>query len=170
MRLCESRGLLLELHNMPKLHPILAFSNCRRGWTLIALGLLVGVIWSVSLFAGAYMDFQYHGLSVFHGVVQYHWYHKPYDGEAGFYERFLSFYTYECDVIVWPEYFNRGYSYVNIPLWPFALALILPGAYLLYRARPVKPGQCSSCRYDRSGLSPVSPCPECGQTPRPSAS
>lgn len=29
------------------------------------------------------------------------------------------------------------------------------------------PGHCPMCGYDRSGIDPMSPCPECGHTPQP---
>ncbi|MAO21546.1 MAG: hypothetical protein CMJ35_00575 [Phycisphaerae bacterium] len=29
------------------------------------------------------------------------------------------------------------------------------------------PGHCPECAYDRSGIDPMSPCPECGHTPTP---
>lgn len=56
-----------------------------------------------------------------------------------------------------------------IPLWaPFSLLVVL--AALAWRpdivaARRRGRGHCRTCNYDRSGLAPSAPCPECGQVP-----
>ena len=52
-------------------------------------------------------------------------------------------------------------TWVGLPLWiPAAAALALASL----RRRPA-PGQCPHCRYDRRGLDPAAPCPECGKLP-----
>jgi hypothetical protein len=57
---------------------------------------------------------------------------------------------------------------VFVPLWLLACIVALPAAAapIWRRFRP-KPWQCPACRYDRRGLAPGVPCPECGRTPPP---
>ena len=55
-------------------------------------------------------------------------------------------------------------------IYPAALTSLVAGL-LWYTGRRFKPGQCNKCRYDRRGLTPAAPCPECGtmQAPGPAA-
>lgn len=67
--------------------------------------------------------------------------------------------------------FNECHAKVATPLWiPFVL-IALPTAYLwkqdLVAARRVRAGLCRKCKYDRSGLSPSAPCPECNAATSP---
>jgi hypothetical protein len=57
---------------------------------------------------------------------------------------------------------------LTLPLWPLVLLSALIAArswrrHLRFRA----PGECRMCGYDRRGLPPHSPCPECGLVPAP---
>lgn len=55
-----------------------------------------------------------------------------------------------------------------VPLWPGALGaggLALAGRWLERRARASGRGRCGACGYDRAGISPTGPCPECGEVP-----
>ena len=54
-----------------------------------------------------------------------------------------------------PDYF------VALPLYIPFLLLFLPTGCLWLR-RGVLPGHCAKCGYDRAGLKPTEPCPECG--------
>src|SRR5262245_51307500 len=58
---------------------------------------------------------------------------------------------------------------LEVPLWPIAALLAIPSAlaWLLHivRRRRLSAGLCTSCRYDRRGLSPNATCPECGHVP-----
>jgi hypothetical protein len=55
---------------------------------------------------------------------------------------------------------------VVVPLWVFEVPTLALAAALWRRdttaARRVKAGQCAACGYDRSGIAPEHPCPECG--------
>jgi hypothetical protein len=57
-------------------------------------------------------------------------------------------------------------SGVYVPLWVFEIPTLALAAALWRRTstatRRVKAGQCAACGYDRSGLAPEHPCPECG--------
>jgi hypothetical protein len=57
-------------------------------------------------------------------------------------------------------------SAVYVPLWVFSVPTLALAAALWRRnakaARRVKAGQCIACGYNRSGLAPEHPCPECG--------
>ena len=51
-----------------------------------------------------------------------------------------------------------------VPIWFVAAACALPTAWLWYRDRRDKrPGHCSRCGYELTGLAPGSTCPECGK-------
>jgi hypothetical protein len=58
-----------------------------------------------------------------------------------------------------------------IPLWSIFLATGAASLSLVRAARSIakRPGLCHSCGYDRRGLPPDSPCPECGSTSLPPA-
>jgi hypothetical protein len=66
------------------------------------------------------------------------------------------------------NYSFRAHSdFLAIPLWFPALALaIAPSTHWLVniraRRRRQRRGLCSACAYDRRGLPPTAPCPECG--------
>jgi hypothetical protein len=61
---------------------------------------------------------------------------------------------------------------IVIPIW-VVLAVVLPAASIAWRFDAVatrrdrarRLGLCLRCNYERIGLSPGSPCPECGSTP-----
>ncbi|MFZ4573097.1 MAG: hypothetical protein ACOYN0_01790 [Phycisphaerales bacterium] len=55
-------------------------------------------------------------------------------------------------------------SFLWIPLAPLAALSLLLGFAALVRTRR-NPVACQACAYDRCGLPPSVPCPECGQTP-----
>jgi hypothetical protein len=62
---------------------------------------------------------------------------------------------------------------VFVPLWP---VIVLAGAATLVlwrpeseRGRRKRLGLCRSCGYDRRGLAPDAPCPECGTVPPPAS-
>lgn len=59
-----------------------------------------------------------------------------------------------------------GSREVLVPLAGVALVpgLIATGLWLNNRRKGRK-GACSSCNYDRAGVAPAAPCPECGATP-----
>jgi hypothetical protein len=60
---------------------------------------------------------------------------------------------------------NQTYTtaYIQAPLWPFASALLILFAlpFTIRRLRR-RAGRCTTCGYDRRGLTPDAPCPECG--------
>jgi hypothetical protein len=63
---------------------------------------------------------------------------------------------------------NPTYPEWCVPLWSLVLASSIPaagfwGVRLASSARRRR-GQCEWCDYDRAGLTPTSPCPECGRT------
>jgi len=71
--------------------------------------------------------------------------------------------------IKWWVRSNRGVydRLIEVPLWTPALASHIASA-LAWRLdtlarRREKHGACPSCGYDRAGLAPSSPCPECGK-------
>jgi hypothetical protein len=52
--------------------------------------------------------------------------------------------------------------------WLPAAAIILGVLVIIaatFTSRAPRPGHCPSCDYDRSGLEPAKPCPECGLCP-----
>ena len=54
---------------------------------------------------------------------------------------------------------SPGVWVLTVPLWPPTLAMVtLVGVAWLTRVRA---GRCPACGYDRSGLPPDAPCPEC---------
>lgn len=53
------------------------------------------------------------------------------------------------------------------PLWPIPVTLAALGGTLLYIARKPSPFGCPVCSYDRRGIPPNTPCPECGTNPKP---
>jgi hypothetical protein len=63
---------------------------------------------------------------------------------------------------------NADGSILGVSLmYPVALTLI-PAALLWYAdRRRHRPGSCGGCGYDRAGLAPTSPCPECGTSSSP---
>ena len=73
--------------------------------------------------------------------------------------------------MVWSvQRFNvMGYPLVAIPTWPAAVVLLSTAALVM--KNPVRAalrrrrGACLACGYDRRGLAPQAPCPECGTVP-----
>jgi len=67
----------------------------------------------------------------------------------------------------WSAKFERKsfWWYVIIPLWPFvALSLATTAAAWrmdIIARRKSRLGACPACGYDRTGLAPAAPCPEC---------
>ncbi|MGH7132664.1 MAG: hypothetical protein ACREJO_12030 [Phycisphaerales bacterium] len=61
---------------------------------------------------------------------------------------------------------NALEHYVTIFLWPFALASLLGGGWLVWSGRRARrramTGLCLKCGYDLAGLAAGAPCPECG--------
>lgn len=70
---------------------------------------------------------------------------------------------------------NSTWKFVALsaPLWQLQLLLAAIGTTLILLTRrglfPPRPGHCPNCRYDRTGLSSQTPCPECGSPPLLSA-
>ena len=62
--------------------------------------------------------------------------------------------------------FGRGNTFLDILLWPPALAAFFASAALLHSAhraqRRASIGLCPNCGYNLTGLTPDAPCPECG--------
>ena len=82
-------------------------------------------------------------------------------GDPGVYTRPVS-----VGGAAWMSQFSSGdlkdHRYVFFPMWVFiAAAGVWAGAGLLW-PRPLAPGLCRRCRYDRAGLVEGMPCPECG--------
>lgn len=61
----------------------------------------------------------------------------------------------------------RGTVFLDILLWPPALAALFAGGALLWSARRAQRraalGLCPNCRYNLTGLDSGTPCPECGR-------
>lgn len=78
----------------------------------------------------------------------------------------------------WPPRFWRSWRWVpnqtawllEVPMYAptmiFALPTIALWGVMLRRARR-STSQCPACGYDRQGLAPTKPCPECGRPPTP---
>ncbi len=66
------------------------------------------------------------------------------------------------------------YAQTYKPLWPLVAASLIPTTILwtlhLRATRRARAGNCAKCNYSLSGLTPPSPCPECGTLPTPSPS
>lgn len=71
----------------------------------------------------------------------------------------------EIDVSVWPRAVSHAAlksvynEIVEIPLWPFALCVLILGLWRLRR----DPRLCRYCGYDLRGSGSGNTCPECGQ-------
>lgn len=62
-----------------------------------------------------------------------------------------------------------GWSLRAYPLWPAVAALLTPTTilWLLHLRATRRTDRCPTCHYPRTGLTPTSPCPECGTPPTP---
>lgn len=61
---------------------------------------------------------------------------------------------------------GKSVGFVSAPLWMVIVASGVPGV-LLWRSclkDRARHGHCPWCSYDRTGLAPSAPCPECGRT------
>jgi hypothetical protein len=62
---------------------------------------------------------------------------------------------------------------VRVPAWTVLVLAVVATLALLRLDRPERwrrAGRCFACGYDRRGIAPESPCPECGAAPVPTAS
>lgn len=74
-------------------------------------------------------------------------------------------------------HFMRPFFYTSphfsgwTPIWPVPLLVAVPTAYLwrrdLMASRRARAGACPSCGYNRLGLVPSAPCPECNAAVSP---
>ena len=69
------------------------------------------------------------------------------------------------DLTHWTSPYGAGtVDQAVIPLWVLFVALgaLTSVVWRRHLRRGSMPGLCPACRYDRAGLSPGAPCPECG--------
>jgi hypothetical protein len=71
---------------------------------------------------------------------------------------------------VWRPQLSRGQSFssATLPLWiPLVLGAVSEVTLALLARRARSAAACRRCAYDRTGLDPLAPCPECGTNPTP---
>ena len=121
---------------------------------LLVLGVDVGSIWfglRVSLFSDRRLVVRSGG------VVDSHWLpNTMLPSGDGFYRHDAEF---QWRPMEWT--FSLGWSKFY-PIWILALPLAALTTWLWHLDRS-KPGVCSACNYDLTGLAPGSTCPECGK-------
>lgn len=72
------------------------------------------------------------------------------------------YYPVPFSSVQWDTYYRPGN--LRFPLLPLALALLIPPLTFWLLTRPLKPGHCTKCNYNRAGLPLAAKCPECGAT------
>ncbi|MGH7132978.1 MAG: hypothetical protein ACREJO_13640, partial [Phycisphaerales bacterium] len=159
------------------------------GWALLVIGVLITGVWGAS----RWWEFGYIGSSwsvgAMEGLVpvpfctspqpsrwvgdsnasskpgwEWHWLLDSNligPGDTGLNLRFAAYVHY---------HYGSGASDFQVTLvpWPFALASLLAGGWLVWSGRRARrramTGVCLKCGYDLAGLAAGSLCPECGQS------
>jgi hypothetical protein len=151
----------------------------RLAITLIAIGSLAVVLFIVSQWFTIEATASHASVSVWSARITLAWKDPPsvntdstlFLGNVWFdisrnpstypFDAALSSFSQRSAVMFLPQ-LTQTITSINVPLWTLA-TLLIPGILLLYFPRPLKPNHCPHCRYNREGLPPNSPCPECGK-------
>jgi hypothetical protein len=139
------------------------------GWTGVAISLGIAIAWVVTLGG------------VRHLVVAGRYSVSSLSGKITFYSETTKHFTHEFiatrrELLTrqgllgrkWYWSVNRDSTLIECPHWFPMLIFLVPSVTLLVidaRKRRRSPTACTHCGYDRSGLAPGSPCPECGRFP-----
>ena len=143
---------------------ILRSSKPRRGaWACIITGLALAAIWWVSLGSSIYTGVHTLGIGIHSGAVILVAFDDPPARMHGAHWIWPNW-----NLIRLPEWErNPANTHLTLPFWPLILALLAYGLLRLYRLRDIPTHLCANCHYDRRGLPPNSPCPECGTLSQP---
>lgn len=145
---------------MPKTH-FKWFTKGRLIWSVLSLALWVFAIY----FPIEWVHKSGNQIELSHGqVCVTYWIDKTYKPEIGLHRTDRPSLT-----VLWAhDYAHTRYLQLfALPLWPLILLPAIPiavGSFRLKRSNTrLKSGSCPNCGYDRSGLQPSAPCPECSQ-------
>lgn len=141
-------------------------------WSALVLGLVlvaagaVSTVWRCQWTSGGSTGF--HNVELVAGRIGYEhdtvWVYVKGDSRYG---RSWNF-SRQSEWARWlPQYRARPFFKVYLPLWLPAFGAFGVGAALwrwdVFAMRRARAGLCPVCSYDRAGISPSSPCPECGK-------
>ena len=167
------------------------------GWLLLVIGVLIAGVWGASGRWAVVYSRSNGWVVIEDGVASLHWGEKlrplprwtitEHDGSW-----FLTLFGFGTSHLNHVDHYSLGilaFGYNSLPatgptvrgsvqinLWPFALASLLGGGWLVWWGRRTKrramTGVCLKCGYDMQGLAAHGQCPECGSahvsaTPRP---
>ncbi len=133
-------------------------------WGGLVLSVLVLTVWLGSAYVyWAFVDCQKFGATAMCGYLLI----SVYDGALPWAPSSFQYGPVVTKRMVWWGVFSVSSvgTVFNIPLWPFvALSLATTAAAWrmdIIARRKSRLGKCPACGYDRTGLAPAAPCPEC---------
>ncbi len=135
------------------------------GWFLLVLGVLITGVWGASRWWWVGYWGSEWGIGVGSGMID-----GVYPGTLGSSNVGWSVWTPPPEMQYWrwsaSDNLRHPDRFMHMCLWPFALASLLGGGWLVWSGRRARKramtGVCGKCGYDLAGLAAGSPCPECG--------